>query len=224
MTFNDALKQSIFSNFNTANVSVKEVVIIMGITLLLSLYMFFIYRIICRKNFYDKTFNISLAALAIIIAAIIITIQSSIVISLGMVGALSIVRFRTAIKNPLDLVFLFWAIALGIICGTGLYHVAFIITIVLTLLIFVLDMIPVAKVPMILVVQCKQNNLQDQILSIVEDETKYYKVKSRNITNNRLNMVIELKTNQESELLSKVNELEGVDYVSLIDHEGEVTF
>lgn len=224
MTFNDALKQSIFSNFNTANVSVKEVVIIMGITLLLSLYMFFIYRIICRKNFYDKTFNISLAALAIIIAAIIITIQSSIVISLGMVGALSIVRFRTAIKNPLDLVFLFWAIALGIICGTGLYHVAFIITIVLTLLIFVLDMIPVAKVPMILVVQCKQNNLQDKILSIVEDETKYYKVKSRNITNNRLNMVIELKTNQESELLSKVNELEGVDYVSLIDHEGEVTF
>lgn len=224
MTFNDALKQSIFSNFNTANVSVKEVVIIMGITLLLSLYMFFIYRIICRKNFYDKTFNISLAALAIITAAIIITIQSSIVISLGMVGALSIVRFRTAIKNPLDLVFLFWAIALGIICGTGLYHVAFIITIVLTLLIFVLDMIPVAKVPMILVVQCKQNNLQDKILSIVEDETKYYKVKSRNITNNRLNMVIELKTNQESELLSKVNELEGVDYVSLIDHEGEVTF
>ena len=224
MTFNDALRQSFLSNFNAANIGVKEVMITTGITLLLSLYMFFIYRIICRKNFYDKTFNISLAALAIITAAIIITIQSSIVISLGMVGALSIVRFRTAIKNPLDLVFLFWAIALGIICGTGLYHVAFIITIVLTLLIFVLDMIPVAKVPMILVVQCKQNNLQDKILSIVEDETKYYKVKSRNITNNRLNMVIELKTNQESELLSKVNELEGVDYVSLIDHEGEVTF
>lgn len=224
MTFNDALKQSLLSNFNAANIGVKEVTITIGITLLLSLYMFFIYRIICRKNFYDKTFNISLAALAIITAAIIITIQSSIVVSLGMVGALSIVRFRTAIKNPLDLVFLFWAIALGIICGTGLYHIAFIITIVLTLLIFALDMLPVAKVPMILVVQCKQSNLQNKILSVVADESKYYKVKSRNIAENRLNMVIELKTNQESELLSKVNELEGVDYVSLIDHEGEVTF
>ena len=224
MTFNDALKQSFISNFNTADIGVKAVIITISITLLLSLYMFFIYRIICRKNFYDKCFNISLAALAVITAAIIITIQSSIVVSLGMVGALSIVRFRTAIKNPLDLVFLFWAIAIGIICGTGLYHIAFIITIVLTLLIFALDMIPVAKVPMLLVVQCSQNNLQDEILSVVAEEAKYYKVKSRNIAENRLNMVIELKTHEESELLSKVNEIKGVDYVSLIDHEGEVTF
>lgn len=224
MTFNDALKQSFISNFNTADIGVKAVIITISITLLLSLYMFFIYRIICRKNFYDKSFNISLAALAIITAAIIITIQSSIVVSLGMVGALSIVRFRTAIKNPLDLVFLFWAIAIGIICGTGLYHIAVIITIVLTLLIFALDMIPVAKVPMLLVVQCNQNNLQNEILSVVADEAKYYKVKSRNIAENRLNMVIELKTSEEGELLSKVNEIKGVDYVSLIDHEGEVTF
>lgn len=224
MTFNDALKQSFISNFNAANTGARDVMITIGITLLLSIYMFFIYRIICRKNFYDKSFNISLAALAVITAAIIITIQSSIVVSLGMVGALSIVRFRTAIKNPLDLVFLFWAIAIGIICGTGLYHIACIVTIVLTVLIFALDLIPIAKVPMILVVQCNQNKMQDQILNAVADESKYYKVKSRNITGNRLNMVIELKTGKESELLSKVNEIEGVDYVSLIDHEGEVTF
>lgn len=224
MTFQDILKKSFVADFSGGNIGVKELIVTFFITLLLAVYIFFIYRAVCRKSFYNKSFNISLAALAMITAAIIITIQSSIVVSLGMVGALSIVRFRTAVKDPLDLVFLFWSIAVGIICGVGLYHVAGIVSVAVTVLIFALDLVPVAKVPMILVVQCIYSDMQDEILAVVAKETSYYKVKSRNITGEQLNLVIELKTRAESALLSEVSALEGIDYASLIDHDGEVTF
>lgn len=224
MSIQDAFKNSFLTNFNTADIGTQDIVITLMITLVFALYIFFIYRIISRKNFYNKSFNISLAALAMITASIIITIQSSIVVSLGMVGALSIVRFRTAVKDSLDLVFLFWSIAVGIICGTGFYNIAAIASITITIMVFVLDMIPVAKVPMILVVRAVSGEMQNEILDVVAGETKYYKVKSRNINKNQLNMIIELRTKTESELLEKICTMEGVEYASLLDHDGEVTF
>ena len=224
MSIQDTFKKSFLTNFNTGDINSQDVLVTLLITLVLALYIFFIYRIISRKTFYNKNFNVSLAALAMITAAIIITIQSSIVVSLGMVGALSIVRFRTAVKDPLDLVFLFWAIAVGIICGAGFYSIAAIVSIIITIMIFVLDMIPVAKVPMILVVRASYSDMQNEILNVVATEAKYYKVKSRNIMNGQLNMIVELKTGNESELLDEIYNIEGVEYASLLDHDGEVTF
>ena len=224
MSIQDTFKKSFLTNFNAGDISTQDIVVTLMITLVLALYIFFIYRVISRKNFYNKSFNVSLAALAMITAAIIITIQSSIVVSLGMVGALSIVRFRTAVKEPLDLVFLFWSIAVGIICGAGFYNIAAIVSIIITIMIFVLDMIPVAKVPMILVVRAIYSDMQNEILDVVASESKYYKVKSRNITNGQLNMIVELKTGNESELLDEIYNIEGVEYASLLDHDGEVTF
>ena len=224
MSIQDTFKKSFLTNFNTGDINSQDVLVTLLITLVLALYIFFIYRIISRKTFYNKNFNVSLAALAMITAAIIITIQSSIVVSLGMVGALSIVRFRTAVKDPLDLVFLFWAIAVGIICGAGFYSIAAIVSIIITIMIFVLDMIPVAKVPMILVVRASYSDMQNEILNVVATEAKYYKVKSRNIMNGQLNMIIELKTGNESELLDQIYGIEGVEYATLLDHDGEVTF
>ena len=122
MSIKDVLKKSFVSSINMAELSVSEILVVLGVTLLLSLYIFFIYRIFTRKTFYNKSFNISLAATALITAAVIITIQSSIVVSLGMVGALSIVRFRTAVKDPLDLVFMFWSLAVGIICSNVIFR------------------------------------------------------------------------------------------------------
>lgn len=224
MSIQDTFKKSFLNNFNTADISTSDIVMTLLVTLLLALYIFFIYRVITRKSFYNKSFNISLAALAVITAAIIITIQSSIVVSLGMVGALSIVRFRTAVKDPLDLVFLFWAIAVGIICGVGLFDVAGIASIIVTILIFALDMIPVAKVPMILVVRTAYSDMQSDILAVVAEASKYYKVKSRNITGGQLNMIIELRTKDEEKLLDAIWSLEGMEYASLLDHDGEVTY
>lgn len=224
MSIKDVLKKSFVSSISMAELSVSEILMVLGVTLLLALYIFFIYRIFTRKNFYNKSFNISLAATALITAAVIITIQSSIVISLGMVGALSIVRFRTAVKDPLDLVFMFWSLAVGIICGTGLFDIAAILSIAVTAMIFVLDKIPVMQTPMILMVQAMYCDMENDLQDIVSQYTKYYKVKSRNITPERTSIVMELRVKDGGALVQSIGALEGILYVSMIDHDGEVTF
>lgn len=224
MGFKDVLKKSFMSNYSAADMTAIDITVILGVTLFFALYIFFIYRILTRKSFYNKSFNVSLAALALITASIIIAIQTSIVVSLGMVGALSIVRFRTAVKDPLDLVFLFWSIAVGIICGVGLYNVAAIMSVVVTVMVFVLDRLPVAKSPIILVVQASYVDMEKDIVTVIEKYTKYFKVKSRNITPNQLNIVVELRMNDNSELIQELCDLDGIEYASMIDHDGEVTF
>jgi hypothetical protein len=128
----DIFKKSFLEGFASTDINIYTAASAMLITCLIALYIFLVYRIVTRKTFYSKTFNIAIAAIAVITAAVIITIQSSIVVSLGMVGALSIVRFRTAVKDPLDLVFLFWSIVVGIICGVGLAEIAVMLSIIVT--------------------------------------------------------------------------------------------
>ena len=117
MSFKDVFKKSFLEGFTRYDATPENILIVFAISSFFALYIFFAYRILTRRTFYSKSFNISLPALVLITAGIILTIQSSVVVSLGMVGALSIVRFRTAVKDPMDLVFLFWAISTGIICG-----------------------------------------------------------------------------------------------------------
>lgn len=224
MSFKDVLKKSFVNSFTMADLSFSETVVIFGITLLFALYIFWIYRVYTRKSFYNKSFNIALASVAVITAAVIITIQSSIVVSLGMVGALSIVRFRTAVKDPLDLVFMFWALAVGIICGVGLFNVAGILSIAVTAMIFVLDQFPVAQTPMILMVQTRYCDMEEDINKVIMQYTKYYKVKSRNITSDQTSIVVELRIKDGGSLVRDLGSLEGVSYVSMIDHDGEVTY
>ena len=177
-----------------------------------------------RKTFYNKNFGISLAALAIITAAIIMTIQSSIVISLGMVGALSIVRFRTAVKEPMDLVFLFWSISTGIICGANLYLLGVVACLVVTVALFVLDLIPVTKAPMLLIVNSSDTDGEEAVLNIVKRFSKYCRVKSRTVSAGRLDLVIEVRVSEEGKLVKEVSALEKMDSVSLISHDGETTY
>ena len=224
MSTKDILKKSFLESITSADVTPQEIFLILLITTVLALYIFFIYRVLTRKTFYSKTFNISLAALALITAGIILTIQSSIVVSLGMVGALSIVRFRTAIKDPMDLVFLFWSISVGIICGARLYVIAVILSVFVTLVIFALDKMPVAKAPKILVVNAQNPDAEDDVLDIVEGYSTYYRVKSRNLSADQLDMVVELRVKDEKALVTEIHDLEDVFAVSLLAHDGEVTF
>lgn len=224
MSFNDIFKNSFINTVSMADLSVSQILTIFGITLLFALYIFFVYRIFTRKTFYNKSYNTALSAIALITAAVIITIQSSIVVSLGMVGALSIVRFRTAVKDPLDLVFMFWALATGIICGVGLFDVAAILSIAVTGTIFLLDRLPVAHSPMILMIQGIYCDMENAIIGIVSQYTKAYRVKSRNITPDRTSIVIELRVKDGGGLIQTLGGIKGIEYVSIIDHDGEVTF
>jgi uncharacterized membrane protein YhiD involved in acid resistance len=163
--------------------------------------------------------------MSLITTAIILTIQSSVVVSLGMVGALSIVRFRTAIKEPMDLVFLYWAISVGIICGAGLSEIAIILSIVVTLAVLILSRIPLGNAPMILVVNAVNDKETNKaIRQIVRKYSRFYSEKSRNISGGQLNLVIELAVKSDDGLTGDLSSLKGVHSVSLLSHDGEVTF
>lgn len=224
MGFQDVFKKSFLEGFSGMDITTGKIAATLFVTALLALYVFMIYRLVTRKVFYSKSFNISLAAMSLITAAIILAMQSNLVISLGMVGALSIVRFRTAVKDPLDLVFLFWSISIGIICGAGLYEVALITSVGVTICILVLDLLPVAKAPMMLVVNSSVMDGEQEILDTVKKYAGSFRVKSRNLSGGRLDLVVELRVKDESGLIKEVAGLDGMISASLIAHDGEVTF
>lgn len=224
MSFKDVLKKSFWDGMAVVDVTTTEIVLILAVASLLGLYIYGVYRVVTRRTFYSKSFNSSLVIMTLITAAIIVTIQSSVVVSLGMVGALSIVRFRTAIKDPMDLVFLFWSISVGIICGTGLFEVAVWLSAAATVLIFALELLPVSKPPMILVINADKAEAETELFALIESYVKHYKVKSRNLTKQGMDVVIELRIKDGGELVRKLGSLETVQAVSLLSHDGEVTF
>lgn len=224
MSFSDIFKKSFLEGFAPADISAITAAAAMVMTCALALYIFVIYRVLTRKTFYSKNFNISLAGIALITCGIILTIQSSLVVSLGMVGALSIIRFRTAVKDPLDLMFLFWSIAVGIICGVGLAEIAVMLSVLMTTGILILNSFPVAKAPQILVIDAAVPEAEAPILEAVKKHAKYNAVKSRNMTKTSLNMVIEVRTSEGSDLLTEILRVPSVISATLMAHDGEVTF
>ena len=128
------------------------------------------------------------------------------------------------VTDPLDLMFLFWAISIGIICGAGMAQIAVILSVGLTVGLLFLDKLPVAKAPMILVVNAQGLETEDAVCRAVAKYAKHYSVKSRNVSAQTLDLVLELRTAQGAELVRAVNQLEGVQSVSLMSHDGEVSF
>lgn len=224
MSFNDVLKKSFLEGFGSADISTTNIVVTLMVTFVIGLYIFGLYRVVTRKAFYSKSFNISLVALAVITAAIILAIQSSVVISLGMVGALSIVRFRTAIKEPLDLVFLFWSISVGIICGAHMFELAVIASVIVTGTVIVLELLPDKKESLLLIVNAQDADVEEQLKEIISRHVKFYRVKSRNLTMDGMDMIFELRTKEGGSLVKSVGGIEKVTCVSLLSHDGEVTY
>lgn len=224
MDFQDIFKKSFLEGFTSMDISAGRVMAALTVTCGLAIYIFLVYRVMTRRSFYSKSFNVSLAAISVITAAIILAMQSNLVISLGMVGALSIIRFRTAVKDPMDLVFLFWSISVGIICGAGLYEVALLTSLVVTVLILVLENLPVSRAPMMLVVNLNSLEGEEELLDQVREYSRICKVKSRNISNGKMDLVIEVRAKKEAKLSQAISELSQVEAVALISHDGEATF
>lgn len=223
MSFKDIFKKSFLSQFNT-DLSTTSIVMALLITAIIAIYIFAVYRVVCRKAFYSRSFAISLPVISMITASVIIAVQSSIVISLGMVGALSIVRFRTAVKDPMDLAFLFWSISVGIICGATLYEVAVEASILITIVMLGLHYVPNAKPALILLVNGTGADVQEAVKQVLEENTKWYQIKSRNLSASGMDMIVELKTKQEDTLAQRILAVPGVENATLMTHDGEVTY
>ena len=223
-TFKDIFKNSFLEGYAQTELSPIFIISCLLITCIIAIYIFIAYRALCRKSFYNKNFSISLIAIAIITAAIILSIQSNVVISLGMVGALSIVRFRTAIKDPMDLAFLFWSISVGIICGAGIAIIAVALSVIMSIVLVIFNSLPVAKAPTLLLITSNDIGCEEKILETVNTYSKWANVKSRTLSADQLDIVIEINSANESKLATSVMAMENVTSVSIVAHDGEVTF
>ena len=219
----DIIRNAFLEGFSSIDVTTEVIIVALTIALILAVYIFFVYRGMTKKTFYSRTFNVTLAIMPVITCGLVLTLQTSFVISLGTVGALSIIRFRTAVKEPMDLMFLFWSISTGIICGAGLAEIACIMAVVVTIGVFVLDRLPVAKAPMILIINSDHIDSEKEILETVARYAAYT-VKSRNMTKDSLDMTIEVRCKDGAALIQDVVKLEGITAASLLAHDGEVTY
>jgi len=222
MGLRDLLERSLLEGYATSDLSIGTMFLCIGITAAMALYIFFVYKMMNKNSFYNRSFALSLVELSVITAAIILTIQSNIVVSLGMVGALSIVRFRTAIKDPMDLVFLFWSISVGIICGAGFAMIAVIASIALTILLVALNLTHAERKSQVLVVNADEY-VEEEILTAVKADCTTWKVRARNVSQGDVNLAIEVRTREPQKLVKTVMGLEHVTGVSLLEHDGDVT-
>lgn len=219
----DILKKNFLNNFAN-NVPIMDMVLTLGVSFVFSVIIFFVYKLTSKNIIYSKKFNITMSLMSIITSAIIMSMQSNIVVSLGMVGALSIVRFRTAIKEPRDLLFLFWSISNGIIIGAGVYSLALVLLLFLVIALIIFEKIPVSKTPYLLIVNATNKFLEESLEEILDKNKAKYFVKSRNISSSRIDIVYEISIENEIETISEISKLEGVNSVNLLHQDGECQF
>lgn len=218
----ELLKKAFMEGYATSSITIGTVLMCIGCTMAIAVYIYFIYKLVNRNSFYNKGFNISLVIIAVITASIILTIQSNIVVSLGMVGALSIVRFRTAIKDPMDLAFLFWSISAGIICGAGFAGIAVVASLFVTVLIVLFSASFKEASTLVLVVNADSHKHEDEIMKVVKEFCRYSKTRARNVSKSGMNIAIEVKTSKQSELIDRLMKLDFVTDASLVENDSDI--
>lgn len=224
MSVKDVIKNSVYESLGGGTtMSAKTVILILLIACLMGVYIFLVYKLSSKTAFYSKDLNLTIAGMPVIVAAIMIAMQSNLLVSLGMVGALSIVRFRNALKNPLDLLYLFWAISAGIITGVGLYVLALVLSFIMTLLLFLIDKIPSAKAPELLVLRGMDQDIDyTSLYDLIRSRCRYYKEKARSTKNNETELIIEIRTKEKNLLLQDLNKTSYFTQVNCISHDGEL--
>ena len=206
------------------NVGPAEVVLSLCFSVLIAVYIFCVYSLIVKKSFYSKEYGITLVGVCMITTVLVITIQFSLLVSLSVGGALSIIRFRTAIKSSLDMMFLFWSIAAGIMCGTGVALYAFILSTVLTVVVFVFVKLPIIKTPMILIVNANSLNNEEELLKTIKNNSKYFEMKAKNVTRNSYDYTFEFMSEKSDELVRLLSAKSYIDSVSVLTHNGDIHF
>ena len=223
INFSDIFKNNFLDNF-TNSISLSSVIITMCVALLFSFIIYFVYKFTCDNVIYSKKFNVTMALMTMVTAAVIMSMQANVVVSLGMVGALSIVRFRTAIKEPKDLLFLFWSITNGIIIGAGIYSIAFVLAIILTIALLVFERLPGNKIPYLLVATLENLDAEEKITKVLEENKIKYRVKSKNVSSNSTDVIYELSNNKIEELIKDISKDKGIKSLNLITQDGECQF
>ena len=220
MTFNDIFKSSFLENI--ASVSLLDMAIAIALAFGIGLFIFLVYKKTYQGVMYSSSFGTTLVALTMITTVVILAVTSNVVLSLGMVGALSIVRFRTAIKEPLDIAFLFWSIAVGIVLAAGMIPLAVIGSILIGIILLVFVNKKSHRNPYIVVVQCNGHESEEAVKRFLRDNVEKCVIKSKSAQKDsvELNMDIRLK-DDNTDFINVISNMNGVNSAVLVSYNGE---
>lgn len=220
MTFNDIFKTKFLENFNS--VPMMDMVLAMILAFVVGLFIFYVYKNTYSGVMYSSSFGITLIALTMITSLVILAVTSNIVLSLGMVGALSIVRFRTAIKEPSDIAFLFWSIAVGIVLAAGLIPLALFGSLMIGGMLLVFSNRSTSDQPYILVVHYEKQEDEKETFEFIKSNVKKVVIKSKSISHNLIEVNYEVRLlNDETSFINTLATLSGVLHTVLVSYSGD---
>ena len=212
--------ENIINMYASESVTTTTILTVLIMVMLLAVYEFFIYRYVSHRSFYNKSYNITIAILPFFIATIILCLQSNIVITLGTIGALAIIRFRTAVKDPVDMLYLLWSVYIGIICGCQLYEVGVLTSIIVTICLIALDYINFGKKPYVLILH-SDKDIEKDLQKLFKEKRISHKFKSRNYTNKGYDYAIEFTTKDMEGLKSNLINNKVVSKYSIIEYDAD---
>lgn len=220
MTFNDIFKSSFLEN--VTSVSIFDMILAMVLAFVLGMFIFLVYKKTFSGVMYSSSFGVTLVALTMITTLVILAVTSNVVLSLGMVGALSIVRFRTAIKEPLDIAFLFWSIAAGIVLAAGLIPLAVIGSVLIGVFLLLFVNRKSHNNPYIIVIDCTDQTSEQQATEYLERQVSHLVVKSKTVRKGSIELNMEIRMKDENtNFINVLADMEGINNAVLVSYNGD---
>lgn len=220
MTFNDIFKSSFIEK--VSSFSALDMIIALSFAFVLGLFIFFVYKKTFNGVMYSSSFGVSLMAMTLVTTLTILAVTSNVVLSLGMVGALSIVRFRAAIKEPLDIAFMFWSIASGIVIGAGLIPLAVFGSLFIGLIMVLFVNKKSTDNPYILLVSCLDDTSEQLVTKAIDTNVKKHMIKSKTVSLNGIELTVEVRLkDMTTEFVNQIAALDGVNNAVLVSYNGE---
>jgi ABC-type Fe3+ transport system permease subunit len=223
ITFNDIIKKKFLEQFalGTQDLTLSRVLITLSVAFVIGLFIYYIYKRTFNGVLYSRNFNVSLVMISMVTSLIILPITSNLTLSLGMVGALSIVRFRTAVKEPIDTVFMFWAIAVGITTGAGFFYVAISGSLLIGIILLFLSLIKVkGTTPYLLVIHHDHHSIQE--VARVLRQLPKHKLKSKTVTRDGIELTIEIQLKDDTtSYINRFLQISGVQDAALVSYQGD---
>ncbi len=219
MTFNDIFKSSFLES--VTGFSLSEVLLAMLFAVIVGLLIFWVYKKTCTGILYSSGFALTLIGLTLVTTLVIIAVTSNVVLSLGMVGALSIVRFRTAIKEPMEIVFLFWSIAVGIVIGAGMIPLAVLGSVIIGIILLIFANRKNVENAYILVLNCENEEAENTAAELLKNTVKKYRIKSKTVNVDGIELTTELKIKDDKmAFVNQMNKITGVKNATLVSYNG----
>ena len=220
MTFQDVFKSSFLES--VTEFSVTDILIAMSFTFVIGLFIFVIYKKTFTGVMYSTGFAMTLVGLSLVTTLVIMAVTSNVVLSLGMVGALSIVRFRAAIKEPMEIVYLFWAIAIGIVIGAGMIPLVVIGSVIIGVILLLFANRNLYDNAYILILNCKNQKAEEAALSLLDKSVKRHVIKSKTVNASGIELTAELRMKDASTaFVNQLNEISEIENATLVSYNGE---